>query len=337
MTSLNLRRRAAQTWLNLLYWHAEHAPSLAMAIKPIFVWGAWTFSRSIRAGTRANISRLLGDGASPSQRDALAREVVGNFYRTVVEFGNNRRRTNADLAASVDSVLGEARYLEARRTRGPGCGAIFVTAHLGSFEVAMAMLRTREPRVHVVFRRDAFPLFERLRAEQHARLGVIEAAADEGLATWVKLRDALAADDVVLMQADRVMPDQPGVTVPFLGGHTRVPSGSAKLARLTGAPLIPVFAINTGCRRVRIEIGEPIWTQDFPLDSMDSATIDPVILLITGAVERVIRENPAQWLRLDPALLEDEPSHDQPAPSPNPDLTHRHHRHGPRDLARPHA
>jgi lauroyl/myristoyl acyltransferase len=223
-----LNKRVGQWWLNLLFWHARHAPAVPMALRPLFVWGTWIFSSAVRRGTLANAARLLDGHVPQRRRRRLARAVIGNFYDAVVEFGLNRRRSPEQLMALLESVQGEARYLETRRgERGPGRGrgAILVTAHIGSFEVAMAMLRSREPRVHVLFRRDELPLFEELRTAQHARLGVLEAPVEEGLATWAGLRDALAADEVVLMQGDRVMPGQPGVTVPFLAGTRGCPAG----------------------------------------------------------------------------------------------------------------
>lgn len=308
-----LRQRTAETWLNLLFWHARHVPALTLAIKPIFAWGAWVFSRSIRRGTRANASRLLGEAAAPRVRDRVARATLSNFYDAVVEFGLNRDQTPAQLMQRLDGVVGEDRYLQVRQMQKAAApnqsarGAILVTAHLGSFEVAMAMLREREPRVHVVFRRDSMPLFESLRTAQHAKFGVLEAPVDDGMPTWLRLRDALMTGDVVLMQGDRVMPGQPGIVVPFLGGHLKVPAGPVKLARMTGAPLIPVFAITVADRRLRIELGEPIWPSATSHD-WSGSSIDPALIQLTAAIELVLKRHPEQWLRLDPALVEDQPT-----------------------------
>jgi lauroyl/myristoyl acyltransferase len=98
-------------------------------------------------------------------------------------------------------------YQEARRNQR---GAVIVTAHLGCFELGMAALVEHEKRVHVVFRRDPSPRFDRLRSRLREMLGVREAPVDDGWATWSRLRDALSSDEVVLIQGDRVMPGQKG-------------------------------------------------------------------------------------------------------------------------------
>jgi KDO2-lipid IV(A) lauroyltransferase len=269
--------------------------------KPIFIWGAWTFSKRLRHDTLSNARRLLGPDSSPKVRKKLALAVMGNCFDTVVEFGQNSSRTREEILSRLESVSGMERYDEIRRLHR---GAILVTAHLGLFETAIITLMKREPRVHVVFQRDRFPVFEKLRAAQHARLGIIEAPVDEGIPTWMRLRDALLADDVVLMQGDRVMPGQSGVEAPFLGGRVRVPTGPVKLARITGAPVVPAFAIKTPEDRVRVFLEEPVIVEDHP---PGESSIDPVVLHLTLVIERYVKEFPEQWLCLHPAWCDDEP------------------------------
>ena len=69
--------------------------------------------------------------------------------------------STAELLGRIRNVKGEAAYLELRKARA---GAIVLTANMGSFEVGMAGLRQYEPKVHVLFRRDANNLFEQSRS-----------------------------------------------------------------------------------------------------------------------------------------------------------------------------
>ena len=117
---------------------------------------------------------------------------------------------------------------------------------MGSFELGVVALRELNERVHVVFRRDRVDAFEHLRSTLHQRLGVAEAALEEGWTVWMRLRGALQANEVVAIQGDRVMPGQRGMEMPFLRGHLSLPTGPVKLASASGAPIIPVF---TACRR----------------------------------------------------------------------------------------
>jgi len=292
----------AAAWLELLFWFTAHAPGVLWILRPLMVRCAWLTSRKIRTATRVNAFRLLGPAASGRVCRRYAFGVIGRFFDAVAEFGSNHTRTSMQVLTRLSSETGVDGYLQARKR---GKGAVLVTAHFGSFETAIAMLRTREPRVHVVFKRDEFSRFEQLRARQRARLGVIEAPVDEGLATWARLRDALQSDEVVLFQTDRVLPGQKGIDVPFLGGHIRVPIGPIKLARMTGSPVIPVFASAEGKGKIQIEICEALWPEQFPEPSLSSGQMDPILVQTVQHIECVVLAHPDQWLCLYPVFVED--------------------------------
>lgn len=289
----------AGLWLRLLFRLTLHAPGLLPSIKPAVLWLTWRCSGQVRAATTANARWLLGAHSHPHERAALGKRVLARFFDQMVEFGANRRRSKSDMLARLEEVRGLDRFEEVRRLRR---GVVLVTAHLGSFETAMTMIAEREPRVHVVFRRDQNRLFERLRSEQHARMGVVEAATDEGLPVWFRLREALRADGVVLIQGDRAVPGERGEVVPFMGGHLRVPTAAVKLARAAGSPLLPTFAVLTEQGRVRVLIGEPIWP-----DAMGGAhgEPDPAVIAVARAIEACVRQYPDQWLVLHKAWCED--------------------------------
>jgi KDO2-lipid IV(A) lauroyltransferase len=174
---------------------------------------------------------------------------------------------------------------------------------MGSFEAGIAALLKNEPKpVHVVFKRDARGRFEEIRRSLRQRLGVHEAAIDDGWSIWVGLRDALTRDEVVVMQGDRVMPGQKGQAVPFLHGHLLMPNGPIKLAIASGAPLIPIFSVRTPDGRIAIRIEDAI--------HVDPAAepvrgVHPALLQLTTVIERYIRQYPEQWLLLQPAFCED--------------------------------
>ena len=53
----------------------------------------------------------------------------------------------------------------------------------------------------------------------HEKIGVTEVYVEDGVAAWAQLRDALANDEVVVLQGDRVMPGHKGRVRPFLHGR----------------------------------------------------------------------------------------------------------------------
>ncbi len=295
-----VRRWAGEFWLWYLFWNSRHFPWYARVTKHFFLWGAWKFSPGLRAPTLTNAARILGPDSTPAQREALAKSVLSNFYDFVEDIGSNLHKTNQQMIASVEEIVGRDRYARARALRR---GAIIITAHLGSFEIGTAALRQMEPKVHVVFHRDSRPLFETMRSRLHDRLGLIEAPVEKGLEMWMSLRDALARDEVVMLQADRVMPGQTGHRVEFLGGHVLLPPGPIKLAAATGSPLIPVFTLRAGPGRVRVVVEEPIFCDRVRIGG--DASTPPELLAVARVLEKYVRAYPEQWLMLQPACCED--------------------------------
>ncbi|MEL7087453.1 MAG: lysophospholipid acyltransferase family protein, partial [Planctomycetota bacterium] len=208
-----------------------------------------------------------------------------SFYDFVCEVGRHHRATLDGLIGRIESIEGAEAFLQARESKR---GAVLVTAHFGNFEVGLAAMREKEERVHVVFQRDRMSRFEQIRSDLHRQLGIVETPIDDGMASWLALRDALSADGVVMLQGDRVMPGQKGLAVPFFDGRIELPIGPAKLALMTGAPLIPVFAVRQGGGRVRIVLGRPI-------EVADAHAVEPALREVAGAMQRVIAQHPEQW------------------------------------------
>ena len=295
-----VRHVSGNFWLRLMFWWTQYCPPVVLFTRPFFMWGAWRYSKVLRRGTLANARRILGEHSSAQQREALAKSVIRNFYLSVYELGRHVRQTREQLAKQIDEVSNRQRYFDARAQKR---GAIIVTAHLGGFELGMISLAEKEKRVHVVYHRDAIPRFDRLRSRLRNLIGVVESPVDDGWPLWIRMRDALVADEVVVLQADRVMPGQRGQRVSFFDGHIEMPAGPVKLALATGAPIIPILSIRTEVGRVKIVIEEAIFVSraDGPVNGAH-----PAFRYIASAIERHVRANPEQWSMVYPVWCEDQ-------------------------------
>ena len=239
-------KASADFWLSFFFWHARRQPWFAQGTKPFFLYFVWRYSEHLYGGTMANARRILGESSTFAQREDLAWRIISNFYDFVCDVGLGLGQSRQQMLERIDHVEGREQF-DAIRTSGitAGKGAIVVTAHMGSFEVGAAALMQREKRLHVLFRRDSLDLFEQIRSTLRKKIGVIEVPVDEGWTVWMRLRDALQKDEVVLIQGDRVMPGQKGRAVRFFDGHILLPTGPVRLALVSGSPLIPVFSVRT--------------------------------------------------------------------------------------------
>jgi KDO2-lipid IV(A) lauroyltransferase len=290
-----IRRKAADFWLNLLFRQARRNPRFPVKTKPFFFWFTWNYADLMREATLCNARRLLGPRASEADHLALARSMIGSFYDFICDVGRSVGQTRRQILERIEATEGHENYLAARADHK---GAIVVTAHMGSFEVGMAALLEHESRLHVVFRRDAYGVFEKTRSDLRKHLGVTEHCVDDGLGVWVRLRDALRNDEVVLVQGDRVMPGQKGRRMNFMGGHMMLPTGPAKLALASGAPIVPIFSVRRPDGKVRLFVEPPIRvTSD---DDVDTA-----LATFAAVLERYLRRYPDQWLMIRRAWCED--------------------------------
>jgi len=283
--------------LGPFFWLAALAPSFVRACRPLVMRLVPLVSRKVSSSTRRNATKIFGRSLTKPEQRAFTRGVVGNFFDFVIDVGQSSRETPERLLERIEVVEGEPAYRTARAGRR---GAVLVTAHMGSFEVGLAALKRVERRVHVVFKRDASGPFEAMRARMRRTLGVLEAPIDDGLATWMDLRDALLNDDVVVMQADRTMPGQRSEVVPFLHGHLRVPTGAVRLARMTGSPIVPVFTLRLGTGRFAVYLFPAINPR-----GGGTAASDPAVVAVARSIESMVAKHPQQWLVLGAAFDED--------------------------------
>lgn len=306
-----VNKSTADLGLSFFFWHARRQPWFARGTKPFFLYFVWRFSEHLYGGTMANARRILGEDSTVAQREKLARQIIDNFYDFVCDVGLAMGLSRQQLLDRIDQIEGVPLY-ESVRKSGPtaGRGAIILTAHMGSFEVGAAALMQRERRMHVLFRRDKLNLFEQIRSSLRKKLGVNEVPVDEGWTVWIRLRDALARDEVVLIQGDRVMPGQKGQAVKFFEGHILLPTGPVRLAVLSGAPIIPVFSIRTHAGLTRLFVDQPIIIGDGP----GGVSPDEGMQRVAAVLEKYVRRFPSQWLENRPAWIEDK---DQPLPPPS--------------------
>jgi lauroyl/myristoyl acyltransferase len=261
----------------------------------------------VRQAISTNARGIFGTVLDRLEERRFAGSVIGSFFDFVLDVSRASRMGPKELASLVGEVQGLEAYRAMRRSKR---GAILVTAHLGTFEAGLAALAQEERRIHVVFKRDTSSGFERLRQQLHAVLGVVEVPIDDGITSWLALREALDKDEVVVMQGDRAVQGQRSQRVAFLHGHVRLPTGPARLALMTGAPLVPVFAVATGQGTYRVLLLEAIEVDGAGKEGASAgedqeAALTGMMRSLADAMARVVAAHPHQWLALESVFDED--------------------------------
>jgi KDO2-lipid IV(A) lauroyltransferase len=164
-----------------------------------------------------------------------------------------------------------------------------LTGHFGNFELMGAWLARLHPVDFVVRPLRNRPL-DRWLVEQRRASGVGIIDANAGIRAVYR---ALAGNRWVPMVGDQDA-RRHGVFVPFFGRLASTPSGPARIALATGAPIVTGYV-------VRGADGRHSLTLDAPLEAGDPASADAVgrlTALHTARLEAWVRRHPAAWLWL---------------------------------------
>lgn len=188
-----------------------------------------------------------------------------------------------DRVDGADVVVALDRALEG------GNGAVLATPHFGSWDLGGAWLADRGyPLVTVV---------EQLRSRRLLQW-FVELRRRRGFAVLVRARGvrdqlvaALERNEVVVLVCDRDL-GRRGVAVDFFGERTTLPSGPAWLARVCGAPLIPVAVHHVGSGRHRGVALAPVAVQHSD-DERDDVAVTTQRL--ARALEILVSAAPEEW------------------------------------------
>ena len=242
----------------------------------------------LNAGARRNVKHNLrlarGPGSDEESTKRLARRVMRNFARTITEFFYLPGMDQAALAELVD--IESFRKLPSLTEGGK---AVFVTAHVGNWELAATAAVAAGMDLHVVVYDHPDPrvaaLFRRYRQSRGLK---IISVTDEP----ARMRSAVRAGALGVV-ADRDFTGR-GIEVSFLGRRVRVPSGYAALAVSEGVPVIPGFCIKAADGKYHLSIGEPLFSP-----GKTSTEITDIIGRYIRLVEKQVEKYPGQWYLFD--------------------------------------
>jgi KDO2-lipid IV(A) lauroyltransferase len=171
-----------------------------------------------------------------------------------------------------------------------GSGIVFLTPHLGSFEITAqayaARFGARQP-ITVLFRPSRQPRLRALVANARTRPGLL--AAPTTLAGVKQLIKSLRLGQSVGLLPDQVPPQGLGVWAPFYGREAYTMTLSARLAQQTRAVVLLAWGERLPWGRGYTVHVQPLGVE-LPTDPQAAATV------INQAMEQVIASCPQQYL-----------------------------------------
>ncbi len=181
----------------------------------------------------------------------------------------------------------------------PARGVIFVTAHLGQWELSSHLASHGLPRpVHVVREKEMDPEAQRFIEElvrDMSAQGVTTHFASDDPRLGIALAEALRRGEVVALQGDRPRVNGRTHTAQLFGHPMPLPVGPQALARATGAALVPVFSFREGPYAYRVVVRPAITVARTPDRDAD---VSEAVQRLAGEIEWAIRRAPHQWFCL---------------------------------------
>jgi KDO2-lipid IV(A) lauroyltransferase len=174
------------------------------------------------------------------------------------------------------------------RVRDGKRGAVLVTAHIGSWDVAggVSNLKGMDLAIAMAPERDAAA--RAISDASRARIGVkVFHVGDDPLAA-LPLARHVREGGAIALQIDRVPPGMRTSTATLFGRPWPVPLGPFQLAQVTGAPILPVFTARLGFLHHLLHA-------DPPIHIARGDDVQIAIARAMYAVETFIRRFPTQW------------------------------------------
>ncbi|HTW87989.1 MAG TPA: lysophospholipid acyltransferase family protein [Candidatus Binataceae bacterium] len=258
---------------------------------PLGVFGGWTAywldRRHVRIGEK-NLALAFPEKTDRERRRILRTSYV-NLGRCAAEYVRlggffYRRFTRRVSYDRFD-------YWDWIKTKYPGRGILILTAHFGNFELLPAAHALKGFQISLVHHTQRFLAGDALMTFVRERAGVEiirkHAAARAVLRT-------LRQGKMVGIPFDQNAKRSEAVFVPFFGEPAATASGLARLARISGAPVVPVFIVRQPDHRGhRIEIQPEIALQT---TGDEAADILENTRRFVAAVEAMVRRYPEQFL-----------------------------------------
>ncbi len=219
----------------------------------------------------------------------ILRASCRNLGRMAVEFCHLPDLHSDDVHQHL-SFADEA-YWRARLDAARNTGAIILTAHFGNWELfAYAHGLLGHP-VTLIHRPMRNPLIDTIIDPIRGRAGTRSLAKKAAAREAIRV---LRRHELLVVPSDQNQTHAYGVFVNLFGKLACTTAGAARLAAITGAPIVPAFLVREGeSARHRVEL-----LPDIELVHSDDAEADEVTNTqrCSDAIAEMIRRYPEQWI-----------------------------------------
>ncbi len=278
------RLEYALAWLIIKFLGALPRP-LARAAGITLAWKVYLLHFRLRRAGMRNLALAFPD-KSRRERARILRGVFTSFGRQLAEVCRFPKYTREN----VGKVVVYDGFENFERALARGKGVLFLTAHLGAWELSAFTHSLHGHPLNVVMRPLDNVYLDRLTRRYRTMHGNSMVDKDDVRA----LLSAVKAGETVGILMDTNMTPPQGVFVDFFGIPACTASGLARIALRTDAAVIPGFTIwDPVLRKYRLRFDPPV---NLVRTGDDDADAIANTALFTKIIENYVRQYPDQWL-----------------------------------------
>lgn len=247
----------------------------------------------------ANLVRVLGADVDGKDLRAASREVLRNYARYWLEIFRLPVLPVERLVDGMYDPDGSAQAI--LDAAAAGRGVVIAVPHMGNWDQAGAWIITKGAGSFTTVAERLKPesVYERFVTFREG-LGMEVLPASGGVRPFGILAERLRSGKIVILPADRDVTGS-GIEVDFFGEKAKMMGGSAALAVLTGAALLPAtlwFTEDGWGVKVGAEIPQPA-------EGTRPQKIAAMMQEVARFFEAGIREHPYDWLMLQKVFVAD--------------------------------
>jgi KDO2-lipid IV(A) lauroyltransferase len=245
---------------------------------------------SARRHASANFARVLDTQPEDPRVTELVRDCFRQFGMYFAEMIHLQGWDTDELLDRVE-VHGAENFAAAQAY---GRGIIFVSGHMGSTEVAAALAVLRGHQVTAITERIPVQWMQDWIVRTRAAMGITLVSSD---GAGVGLIRRLRKGGMIAMLVDAGIERTGSIPVEFFGLPAPFPDGPARLARLTGAPLVFGLAVRRPGGRFDAHICPPLVPQR---ETPAEIEVPRLTQALATTFEAFVRRDPAQWYAFRP-------------------------------------
>lgn len=237
---------------------------------------------------RARAIRQMMDGLSISKEEAkkLVKASFVNLATNVFEILYMPRLNEKNFREYI-----EIEHLERMKAAlAEGHGVVVLTGHVGTWEWLSAAFTLSGLPVTAIAKPQPNEQYTRVLNDLRATIHV--EIFSRGTSELLAAARALKQGKILGFLADQDA-GPGGAFIDFLGRPASTPMGPAVFARKFNAPVLPAFILRKKDGRHRVVISEALRYEDHGDTDRD---LYDFTVKMTRILERVVRENPTQWL-----------------------------------------